>query len=296
MKETRLIMGMPVTVEIADATRRGGVGAGTDPIPNEKDLAAAFDYFTYIDEKFSTYKPASEMMRINRGELAERDWSDDMAIIFALAEDTKQRTDGFFDMRRPDGSIDPSGIVKGWAIFQAAKILESRGFKNFYVDAGGDIQTSGAQCGGAASDSSAGKKTQWTIGIKNPLKKNLSSPDEIVKTIYAPTSENSGAQPDGIGVATSGTYIRGEHIYNPKTGAAANEIVSLTIIGPNIYEADRFATAAFAMGARGIHFIEQLSKRSKGSPNLWLEGYMIDKNGIATMTTGFETYTRVPTT
>jgi len=49
------------------------------------------------------------------------------------------------------------------------------------------------------------------------------------------------------GIATSGTYLRGEHIYNPKTGEAASEIVSLTVIGPNIYEADRFATAAFAM-------------------------------------------------
>jgi len=284
MKATRLIMGMPVTVEIAGMATNGTA-------PSEQDLAAVFDYFTYIDEKFSTYKPESEMMRINRGELAERDWSDDMHIIFALAEDTKQRTDGFFDIRLPSRRYsavedlrpgrpfcDPSGIVKGWAIFQAAKILEARGIKNFYVDAGGDIQTSGQNIGGA---NVAGKS--WSIGIKNPFVK-ISGQDEIVKTVYSPVG--------GIGVATSGTYIRGEHIYNPKTGAAANEILSLTIIGPNIYEADRFATAAFAMGAAGIHFIEQLSNRSADSPNLQLEGYMIDKNGIATMTTGFEKYTR----
>src|SRR6185437_7974550 len=112
MKETRLIMGMPITVEIADTAA------------THEDLAAVFDYFTYIDEKFSTYKPGSEMMRINRGEVAEGNESDDMRIILMLAEETKQRTNGFFDIKKPDGSVDPSGIVKGWAIFQAAKLLE----------------------------------------------------------------------------------------------------------------------------------------------------------------------------
>jgi len=35
-----------------------------------------------------------------------------------------------------------------------------------------------------------------------------------------------------------------------------DEIVRDTVIGPNIYEADRFATAAFAMGERH-EFIEK---------------------------------------
>ncbi len=84
------------------------------------------------------------------------------------------------------------------------------------------------------------------------------------------------------GVATSGTYIRGQHVYNPHHPDEKNEtIVSLTVIGPNIYEADRFATAAFAMGASGIEFIEKL----KG-----FEGYMINVKGIATYTSNFENY------
>ena len=55
-------------------------------------------------------------------------------------------------------------------------------------------------------------------------------------------------------------------------------------MGPNVLEADRFATAAFAMGREGIHFIESL----KG-----FEGYAIDAKGIATMTSGFEVYTKI---
>ena len=68
---------------------------------------------------------------------------------------------------------------------------------------------------------------------------------------------------------------------NPKTKVAAAEIASISVIGPNVYEADRFATAAFAMGEKGIEFIEGL----KG-----FEGYMIKNNQIAVMTSGFKKY------
>ena len=56
-------MGMPVTVEIADPTV-------TDEI-----FETVFGYFAYVDGTFSTYQPESEIMRINRGELTEKDWS-----------------------------------------------------------------------------------------------------------------------------------------------------------------------------------------------------------------------------
>ena len=65
------------------------------------------------------------------------------------------------------------------------------------------------------------------------------------------------------------------------------DIVSLSVIGPNIYEADRFATAAFAMGRKGIEFIENLNVDS--GPRMF-EGYMIDSKGIATMTSDFDKY------
>ncbi len=129
------------------------------------------------------------------------------------------------------------------------------GYKNYFLDVGGDIQSSGIDAQGK----------EWTIGIRNPF--NL---EKIVKVL----------RPQGRGVATSGTYIRGQHIYNPHQPAQElKEVVSLTVIGPDIYEADRFATAAFAMGKDGIVFIEQLPG---------FEGYSIDSSGVATMTSGFE--------
>src|ERR1035437_10227340 len=203
MKDTKLIMGMPITVEIADQNA------------DENALALAFDYFRYVDEKFSTYKDTSEITKINKGELKEKDYSYDMKEIFKLSEKTKVETDGYFDIRKPDNSLDPSGMVKGWSIHNAALILKKNDYKNFCLEAGGDIETFGNN----------DKGEPWTVGICNPFKK-----EEIVKVLEIKDK----------GVATSGTYIRGQHIYNPKNQKNKNEkiedIVSLTVIGPDIYE------------------------------------------------------------
>ena len=249
MKETRVTMGMPVTVEIVDKAATGLV------------IKKVFEYFARVDEKFSTYKSTSEITAINEGKLPEAQWSEEMRLIFALAEETKRATNGYFDIKTPNGTYDPSGLVKGWAIWNAAQVLKEEGLKNFYVDAGGDIQPSGLNAEGAP----------WAVGIKNPWNEV-----ENVKVLYVASE----------GVATSGTYIRGLHIYNPKAGnQPVSDIMSLTVVGPNIYEADRFATAAFAMGRAGIDFIEALDG---------FEGYLIDKNKVATMTSGFEKYTVAP--
>ncbi len=240
-------MGMPITVDIVDTSE------------TENVLEKIFAYFVQVDIQFSTYKNDSEIMRINRSEIMEHEYSLEMQEIFALAEKTKKETDDYFDIKKPDGSLDPSGIVKGWAIQQAAAQLSDMGYANFYIDAGGDIQSYGVN----------EKGETWSVGIRNPF--NLK---EIVKVIY----------PHGSGVATSGTYIRGQHIYNPYApGEKLMDIVSLTVIGPNVLEADRFATGAFAMGREGIYFIEKL----RG-----FEAYAIDSESIATMTTGFEKYTK----
>jgi thiamine biosynthesis lipoprotein len=295
------MMGMPITVEL--------VGAAATP----EAIDDVFAYFSYVDEKFSTYKDTSEISRINTGQLALAQAGVDMQIVFQLAEQTRQETDGYFDIAR-DGRWDPSGIVKGWAIHNAAARLRAGGLRDFYIDAGGDIQADGHN----------GQGRPWRVGIRSPF-----SMDEIVKVVAL----------SDRGIATSGTYIRGQHIYDPhrqrpatsaralarpaspklhasraggrspqfRAGGRAQdvvghasvpcrgatravppsghdplaEIVSLSVIGPNIYDADRFATAAFAMGRAGIMFVARLAG---------FEGYMIDAHGQATYTSGFASY------
>ena len=52
-------------------------------------------------------------------------------------------------------------------------------------------------------------------------------------------------------VATSGAYIRGEHVVDPHTGRPPQGVLSVTIVGADLATADAYATAAFAMGERG---------------------------------------------
>jgi thiamine biosynthesis lipoprotein len=244
LQETRLIMGMPICVAISDAATAA-------------DLEAAFDCFIKADARFSPFRHDSELSRLNRKELALQNCSGQMREILELAEQTTIDSDGYFDIRRPDGTFDPCGIVKGWAIREAALALAWRDLSNFLIDAGGDIQA----CGRNA------KGDDWRVGIRNPFQA-----EEIVKVLF----------PRGAGVATSGSYLRGAHIYNPHApDTAPHDIVSLTVIGPDILEADRFATAAFAMGEIGIEFIE----RVRG-----LEGYQINAQGMARMTSGLGRY------
>lgn len=236
-------MGMPITVEVVDAA------------VTQEEIDQVFAYFSWVDDTFSTYKATSEISRINRGELPLTESSEEMKAILALSEQTKKDTRGYFDIQR-DHMYDPSGIVKGWAIQNAADRLQAQGFCNFYIDAGGDIQVMGYK-----------DDHKWRVGIRNPFNRN-----ENVK-VLAITDR---------GVATSGTAIRGQHIYDPyNPNTPLQDVVSITVIGPNIYEADRFATAAFAMGKKGIQFIEKLPG---------FEGYMIDVQTRATFTSGFERY------
>ncbi|MDD2807138.1 MAG: FAD:protein FMN transferase [Patescibacteria group bacterium] len=243
MKQQQDIMGMPITVEV--------VGRDDAAVLIKK----VFDYFKDVDEKFSPFKSQSEVTKINNGEIFPGEYSDEMKQVLDLTEKTWRETNGYFEVVF-NGQFNPSGLVKGWAIQNAAQILRRAGVKNFYINAGGDIEVGGKN----EADQT------WSVGIRNPF-----AQDKVAKIVYTA----------GGGIATSGTYLRGEHIYNPKNGAAVNEIVSLTVIGPNIFDADRYATAAFAMGKKAIEFIEKL---------IGFEGYMIDTQGIGTMTSGFDKY------
>lgn len=244
MKQTWLIMGMPINVVIEDKSA------------DEAAFRQIHDYFQYVDNQYSPYKPDSEVSKINDG-LPESEYGSEMKAILRLCQQTKNQTHGYFDVFH-EGRFDPSGLVKGWAINNAARLLKKRGLKNFFIEAGGDVQVSGHNSDGQP----------WSVGIRNPFNK-----DEIVKVLSVTTE----------GVATSGTYLRGQHIYDPVNGAREiTDIASLSVVGPNIYDADRFATAAFAMGKPGIEFIESLDG---------YEAYMIDSGQLATLTSGFGHYT-----
>jgi thiamine biosynthesis lipoprotein len=240
-RDTRILMGMPITVEVVCDAAEGIVDA-------------VFDHFAAVDARFSPFQQESEVSALNAARIAPSELSADLIEILDIAALSKHETQGYFDIRRPDGRFDPSGIVKGWSISRAAKQIAAAGFQDFCVDAGGDIQTGGRPT----------QDDNWRIGIRNPFAET-----QIVKVVILRNR----------GIATSGTYVRGQHVYDPhRPGAPVEDLVSLTVVASDVLDADRFATAAFAMGRAGIDFIE-------ATPGL--EGYAIDPQGIATQTSGF---------
>ncbi|MHB8643044.1 MAG: FAD:protein FMN transferase [Gaiellaceae bacterium] len=218
------VMGMPVIVDVRDDAG----DAVIDPV-----LDSLFAWLRFVDATFSTYKGDSEISRLNRGELALEDTHSDVRWVLERCEDLRVETDGYFDANA-DGSLDPSGLVKGWSIERAAGILEHAGLRNFALNAGGDI----AVRGGALPEDD-----MWRVGIQHPLQR-----DKIAATV---------AISDGA-IATSGEYERGQHVLDPHTRRPPEGVLSVTIVGPDLATADAYATAAFARGERAPYFTAHL--------------------------------------
>jgi FAD:protein FMN transferase len=188
-----------------------------------------FSRLREIDRRFSLYKPDSEVMKFRAGGITGAQLGDEMKKVIKGCREADKDTDGFFSAWA-SGAFDPSGYVKGWAIAEAAKLIGRNGFKTYCIGAGGDILAA-----------SASEKT-WQIAIQDPADKGR---------ILNKLSIKNGA------VATSGNYERGSHIINPKTKEPAQELLSVTISGPDIIKADILATACFAMGGRAADYMKR---------------------------------------
>ncbi len=162
MKYIRDMMGTTVTIEVVD------------PDITKGDIDKVFLYFESVENRFSVFKPDSEISLINDGKVEKKHWSNDMKTIFGLAEKTKKETRGFFNIVTTDGKYNPSGIVKGWAIYNASRLLLARGFKNFYIDAGGDIQVHGLNP----------ENKYWSIGIKNPFDQSTDCKSHLPERLW----------------------------------------------------------------------------------------------------------------
>ena len=70
MKQTRLMMGMPITVELADSAASAAL------------IDEVYRWFGYVDATFSTYKPNSEISRLNNQQLTLTAANPDVQLIF----------------------------------------------------------------------------------------------------------------------------------------------------------------------------------------------------------------------
>jgi thiamine biosynthesis lipoprotein len=190
-------------------------------------FSEAEKFIYHVDELFSTYKENSIISQLKREEVEISSCSGEVKEVWGLCKKTMELTDGAFNPWLK--GFDPSGLVKGWAAQKCGEIFEKYGVENSLVNAAGDLALRGGLLTG-------GEVTPWEIGIRNPEIK-----DEIVESFKI----NTGA------IATSGSYEKGAHIYDPFTNLIAIGARSATVIGPDAAIADALATALMVSGKDG---------------------------------------------
>lgn len=205
-------MGMPISVDI-----RGNV---QPPI-----FDSIYTLLIHIEAQFSTYKSTSEVTQYAGGNMTIDAMGPDGLAVFAECMQWDERTEGFFSPFF-NGTYDPTGYVKGWAIQRVADLLQRCGIANYCINAGGDVLAHSLD------------GVPWSIALQHPR-----NPSAAIGVLRA----------QNMAVATSGTYARGNHIIDPYTADPATEILSVTVRGPAIITADVLATTVCAMGVqRGL--------------------------------------------
>jgi len=210
---------------------------GGDPDAVQAALAEAVAGLHRVDAVFSTYRENSQISRLARDELTVAECDPEVAEVLELGAEAERTSDGWFSLRY-EGRLDPTGIVKGWAVERAARQLLRAGATGVSLNGGGDVQLLGTP----------GPQRPWRVGVADPLR-----PGGLAAVV-------SAAGASELAVATSGTAERGAHIVDPRTGrSAVTDLVAVTVVAPSVTWADCWATAAFAMGSReGLRWLESL--------------------------------------
>ena len=176
--------------------------------------------------------------------------------------DSLRQIVGYQKEKDPRIMLDCSAIAKGYGCDVIAKYLRSRGVKNFMVEIGGEIVTSGLNP----------DRLPWKVGVTKPSDDSLSTSHEL-QTVLNVTD---------MAMATSGNYrnfyYKGgkkyAHTIDPKTGfPVQHNILSATVIAKSCAEADAYATSFMVMG------LEKAQKVMERRPELMAYIIYSDQNG-----------------
>jgi len=214
-----------------------------------------------VDAVFSTWRPDSPVSRLGRGEIILDDCPPEVAEVLALGELAERQSQGAFGVLRagPGGGVvlDPTGVVKGWAVERAADHLRALESSDFCLSAGGDLV-----CRTLDPDA-----PPWRIGIEHP---------HDTSRVIAVAPVHTGA------VATSGTAHRGDHLVDARTGRPPSGVASVTVLAATLTWADIDATAAYAHGAHAARWLGTRPGRS---------GLVVWADGSTTLVDGPEPIT-----
>jgi len=258
-----------------------------DRAKGEAAISAVFDELRRIDNEFSTYKPESEVSRVN-AEAAKGPMriSRELFDLIATSLEYSKLTHGTFDItyasvgymyNYPD-HVHPSESQIAAALPQSNYRhvhLDAAAQTVFFDHAGVRIDFGGIGKGYAVDRGievlqrlgvtramvNAGGDSRiigdrfgkpWIIGIRDPDDRNRTF-------LRIPLSDTA--------FSTSGDYeryfdeggVRYHHILDPRTGKSPHVVRSVTIIGPNATRTDALTKSVFVMGVKeGIDFINTL--------------------------------------
>jgi thiamine biosynthesis lipoprotein len=136
---------------------------------------------------------------------------------------------------------DLSAIAKGYAVDLVSELLYSEGIKNYLVEIGGEVRSSGKKSG-----------KSWRVGISAPNQTHT-----VQEVVYL----------TNLAMATSGSYWnyfeengkRYSHTIDPHTGKPiTHKLVSVSVVDSACMMADALATAIDVMGPKeGLEFAKR---------------------------------------
>jgi thiamine biosynthesis lipoprotein len=222
------MMGMPVSLALR--------GRHTHDAAADGAWRACLALLDEVDHVFSTYRADSWISRLSSGAVTTAECPPEVGEVLALGERARIESAGAFDVRRrePDGTslLDPSGVVKGWAVQRAARIFGGLDDTDVCLSAGGDMVCHVVDPARPA----------WRIGIEDPH-----DPSRVIAVVPV----RHGA------VATSGHAHRGRHIVDARTGRSPTGIASVTVVGADLTSVDVDATSAYALGTQAADWLRR---------------------------------------
>ena len=151
--------------------------------------------------------------------------------------DKVELIDGKVVKKDPRLMLDCSAIAKGYGVDCVARLLDSKGIRNYMINIGGELVMKGENP----------KMETWSIGVNKPIDDSLSVNQEIQAVLKL----------TNVGLATSGNYrnfyYKGgkkyAHTIDPRTGyPIQHNILSATVVAPDCATADAYATSFMVLG------------------------------------------------
>lgn len=208
-------------------------------------LAAAFDEVERLEALLSSYRTDSDISRVNRtGAAGAVVVSSETIACLSRALEFARLSAGAFDptlqrdghrhvvldraactvrLLRPSLRLDLGGIGKGFALDQAARVLEEHGVSSALLNFGGQVLALDPPPGAA----------EWIVAVRDPA-------DASGCLGFYSLQRGS--------VATSGSYERGAHVTDPRTGGPPRALAS-TCVAHTATAADAWSTIADVVGA-----------------------------------------------